>query len=85
MKYPHPLKTKDMSYGIKYLHSHSGLERNLKETANDKFHVLIDEEFKHLFSDCLDVTPFKHNRVQYYRVPTYVFYLKGGIFKNLNS
>jgi hypothetical protein len=73
-----------MSQGINYLHSHSGLERTLRETANDKFHVLIDKEFKSMFEDC-SVKPFKHGGKQYYKVPTYAFFRKGGVFKNLYS
>ncbi len=75
-----------MSYGINYLHSHSGLERSLPETANDKFHVLVDEEYKDMFeASGIDVVPFKYKRTQYYKVPTYAFFRKGGVFKNLNS
>jgi len=86
VEYPHLLNTKYMSYGINYLHSHSGLERELKATASDKFHVLIDEEFKYMFDGCgVSVTPFIYNRVKYYLVPTYAFYKKGGVFKNLNK
>lgn len=55
-----------------------------KTTAGDKFHVLIDEEFKHMFDDCKrDVRPFKYNGITYYKVPTYAFFRKGGVFKNL--
>lgn len=86
MKYPHLLKTEDMSQGIAYLHSHSGLERSLPETVNDKFHVLIDEEYKQMFESCgVEVKPFKYRNVQYYKVPTYAFFRKGGVFKNLIS
>lgn len=75
-----------MSHGINYLHSHSGIERDVRELAKDKFHVLIDEEYKHLFDDCMpDVKPFKHGHMQFYRVPTYAFFAKGGVFKNLKS
>lgn len=75
-----------MSRGINYLHSHSGLERELKETVQDKFHVLIDEKFKHIFDECgVETIPFTYNHVHYYKVPTYAFFRKGGVFKNLNS
>ena len=75
-----------MSHGINYLHSHSGLERSLSETASDKFHVLVDEEYKEIFeASGVSVVPFKYKRTQYYKVPTYAFYQKGGVFKNLNS
>lgn len=73
-----------MSQGINYLHSHSGLERSMPETANDKFHVLVDERFKSVFDECgVDLKPFKHENKLYYKVPTYAFYRKGGVFKNL--
>lgn len=75
-----------MSHGINYLHSHSGLERSIPETANDKFHVLIDGEYKDMFeASGINVVPFKYKRAQYYKVPTYAFFCKGGVFKNLNS
>lgn len=75
-----------MSHGINYLHSHSGIERNVRDLANDKFHVLIDEEFKHIFDDCgVKLSPYMHMGVKYYKVPTYVFFRKGGVFKNLNK
>ena len=74
-----------MSQGINYLHSHSGLERSIPETANDKFHVLIDKEYKHIFeSNGIDVKPFCYNKIQYYKVPTYAFFRTGGVFKNLS-
>lgn len=75
-----------MSQGINYLHSHSGLERSIPETANDKFHVLVDEEYKNMFElSGVKVHPFKHKGKQYYKVPTYAFFCKGGVFKNLNK
>ena len=30
-----------------------------------------------------DVKPFKYEKKQYYKVPTYLFIKKGGVFKNL--
>jgi hypothetical protein len=74
-----------MSHGINYLHSHSGIERDVRDLANDKFHVLIDEEFKHMFDDCgVKLSPYMYMGVKYYKVPTYTFFRKGGVFKNLN-
>lgn len=74
-----------MSNGINYLHSHSGIEREVRELAKDKSHVLIDEEFKHMFDDCgVKLTPFTYMGVKYYKVPIYAFFRKGGVFKNLN-
>ena len=75
-----------MSQGVNYLHSHSGLERSIPDRANDKFHVLIDEEYKYMFDSCgIKITPFTYNRITYYKVPTYAFFQKGGVFKNLNK
>lgn len=71
-----------MSSGIKYLHSHSGIERNHKDLVKDKHHVLVDKEYVNLFSFRI---PFKHNGVKYYRVPTYEFFKYGGVFKNLSK
>lgn len=73
-----------MSQGINYLHSHSLLERSIPETAKDKFHVLVDEEYIDIFKDCTGkITPFFYNRKKYYKVPTYDFFRKGGVFKCL--
>lgn len=75
-----------MSQGINYLHSHSGLERSMPETLNDKFHVLIDKEYKHIFEVYgIDVKPVSYNKTKYYKVPTYAFFRHGGVFKNLNK
>lgn len=73
-----------MSHGITYLHSHSGIERQLKETAGDKFHVLIDEEYLDRFESVTrDITPFRYMGKTYYKVPTMAFVICHGIFKNL--
>lgn len=75
-----------MSQGVTYLHSHSDIERNVRELVRDKFHVLVDKEFKHMFDDCTtDVHPYSYKGKMYYRVPTYAFYKKGGLFKNLDK
>lgn len=68
-----------MSYGHNYLHSHSGLERELR-FPKDK--VLIDNKYKDMFDD-VTLTPFSYNGRNYYKVNTYVFWRKGGVFKNL--
>lgn len=68
-----------MSYGKDYLHSHSGLERNLRFP---KHVVLVDEKYAYMFSEA---KPFSHNNIVYYRVPTMEFVRKGGVFKNLES
>lgn len=60
------------------LHSHSGLERELKLP---KHIVLIDEQFKNMFIEN-NITPLKYNGHTYYQVPTLAFAKKGGFFKN---
>ena len=83
---PHPLKTNDMSHGINCLHSHSGIERSVKNLAKDKFHVLVDEEYKDMFDSCgVKPIPFTYERVKYYLVPTRAFIDKGGVFKNFSK
>lgn len=67
-----------MSNKVTYLHSHSGLERELKFP---KHTVLVDEEYKGLFIEGT-IEPFKYNGVNYYKVPILSFVNKGGIFKN---
>lgn len=71
-----------MSNERPFLHSHSGLERRHRDLVNNKLYVLVDKEFVHLFSFYI---PFKYNGVQYYRVPTYEFVKRGGVFKNLEK
>ena len=54
-----------MSHGINYLHSHSGIEREVRDLAKDKSHVLIDKEFKHIFDDCgVKLIPYKYMGVE---------------------
>lgn len=60
------------------LHSHSGLERELKFK---KHIVLVDEKFKVLFLEDT-IEPFKYNGVNYYKVPILSFVKNGGHFKN---
>ncbi len=72
-----------MSYGISFLHSHSGLERELHFP---KHYVLIDAKFKSLFVDgIVKIEPFKYNGILYYKVPIMYFVRMGGVFKNLNT
>lgn len=75
-----------MSQSVNYLHSHSGLERMLKDNdLNNKSHVLIDEKFKGMFADgATPLKPFRYNHIQYYKVPIMAFVKKGGVFKNLD-
>ena len=70
-----------MSNNLTTLHSHSGLERNLKFPQS---FVLVDEEFADMF-DSEYVKPFKHNRITYLKVPILMFVKKGGQFKNLDA
>lgn len=67
-----------MSQKMDVLHSHSGLERELKFK---KHTVLVDEKFKVLFLEDT-IEPFKYKGVNYYKVPILSFANKGGIFKN---
>lgn len=68
-----------MSYGHNYLHSHSGLERNLSFPKNE---VLIDAKYSDIFDDVL-LKPFQYNGHNYYKVNIYIFWKRGGVFKNL--
>jgi len=60
------------------LHSHSGLERELRFP---KHTVLVDEEYKGLFIEDT-IEPFKYMGKVYYKVPILSFANKGGSFKN---
>jgi hypothetical protein len=70
-----------MSHGITFLHSHSGLERDLRFP---KHIVLVDDKYKYMF-DGETCVPFRHNGVDYIKVSTLSFANKGGVFKNLLS
>lgn len=70
---------RDMSRGISILHSHSGLERELKLP---KHIVVIDPCFIDMFEG-VKVQGFTHNGGSYYKVPVDAFIKNGGIFKNL--
>ena len=62
------------------LHSHSGLERELKM---DKRHVLIDERYKDMFADGgVKIERFMCHGTVYYKVPVLAFVMRGGYFKN---
>ena len=73
-----------MSNGINFLHSHSGIERSTPQTLRDKAHVIVDKRFRVLFPDAL-CEEFKYKERTYIKVPTYLFYKRGGVFKNLNE
>lgn len=68
-----------MSRGLIFLHSHSGLERELHFP---KHTVLVDAKFANMF-DGEQCVPFSYNRVEYVKVNTLSFANKGGVFKNL--
>lgn len=68
-----------MSSGINYMHSHSALERELRFP---KKYVLVDTRYGDLFSEDLR-TPFTYNGHDYYKVHIYLFWKKGGVFKDL--
>lgn len=68
-----------MSTGINYLHSHSGIE---KEQDFPKKEVLVDEEYKALFSN---PEPYWYKDKLYYKVSTGEFAYKGGRFKCLSE
>ena len=72
-----------MSHGLQQLHSHSGLERDLKFP---KHTVLCDASFASVFhKDGIDTIPFKYNGVEYIKVPILAFVHAGGQFKNLSA
>ena len=68
-----------MSVGYNYLHSHSGLERELRFP---KHTVLVDAKFEETFADCV-TKPFSHKGHNYLKVNILTFVKKGGTFKNL--
>ena len=70
-----------MSFENEVLHSHSGLERELRLP---KYVVLIDVSFGYLFMDEPKKT-FKHDGKTYYKVMTQSFVRKGGVFRNLSK
>lgn len=71
-----------MSTGITQLHSHSGLERELKFP---KHIVLVDVMYAPTFmKQGVKVLHFKHNGVEYIKIPILDFVANGGIFKNLS-
>ena len=70
-----------MSQGVSYLHSHSGLEREMKMK---KQYVLVDVEFMSEFEkEHVTIQPFYYDNVNYIKVPTITFVKLGGAFKNL--
>ena len=72
---------------VPYLHSHSGIERFSRDKdIKNKSHVLVDAKFKHLFEDAAtELSAVKYKDVIYYKVPTFAFVRKSGVFKNFNT
>lgn len=72
-----------MQNNVFTLHSHSGLEREIKMP---KHLVLVDEEFIDLFLDCgQKLARYTYRGKVYYKVPILSFVHKGGVFKNFNE
>ena len=76
-----------MSLGITYLHSHSGLEREIKYP---KHKVLVDEKFENELlgtesKESIKFNRMKHDGVTYIEVPIALFVNKRGVFKNLSK
>ena len=76
-----------MSHSANYLHSHSALERTLKDKdIANKSHVLVDEKFRNIFADIeMEVKHTTINGVRYCKVPILMFVHKGGVFKNFDA
>ncbi len=72
-----------MSNGRNYLHSHSGIEREMKFKKNT---VLVDEEYKALFAEgTYTIKPYNYKGKTYYQVPILAFVHKNGVFKNFDE
>ena len=72
-----------MSKGLEKLHSHSGLERDLKFP---KHTVLVDASFASVFHKSgIETIPFRYNGLEYVKVSVLAFIHAGGQFKNLNA
>lgn len=68
-----------MSYQHNYLHSHSGIEREMKF---DKNVVIVDEKYEELFGG-EPIEEYIYNKKRYIKVNIMSFVQKGGVFKNL--
>ena len=68
-----------MSSGHNFLHSHSGIERDMHFPKDI---VLVDEKYADLFLADL-CRPFLYKTKKYIKVPISEFVRKGGLFKNL--
>lgn len=65
-----------MSQNANYLHSHSGIEREMVFSKSD---VLVDERYKDLF---VEAQPYFYKDKLYYVVNIGTFIRRGGVFKN---
>ena len=68
-----------MSRGYDFLHSHSGIEAEMKFS---KHFVLVDEKYEDMFSKS---TPYVYNNKTYLKVSTLEFANNGGQFKYLKD
>lgn len=70
-----------MSRGLTVIHSHSGLEREIKFP---KHYVLVDACFASTFHKYgMNTIPFKNQNIEYIKVKILDFVKVGGVFKNL--
>lgn len=70
-----------MSQGIRYLHSHSAMERDM---FVPKSKVIVDYEYRFLFGDNKVVyEDFTHKGKKYIIVPIALFIKNRGVFQNL--
>lgn len=69
-----------MSHGIKYLHSHSAMERDM---FIPKSKVIIDYEYRLLFCDEVVCENFTRKGKKYIIVPIALFIKNRGVFLNL--
>ena len=70
-----------MSKKFNMLHSHSGIERELKFK---KHIVLVDEQYKNMFLEDT-IEKFKYLGNVYYKVPILSFVRNVGVFKNFTE
>ena len=71
-----------MSRGLTVIHSHSGLEREIKFK---KKYVLVDDCFASTFHKYgMNTIPFKNQNIEYIKVNILDFVKVGGVFKNLD-
>lgn len=68
-----------MSAGVGFLHSHSGIERDLKFPKDV---VLVDVCYENIFED-VPHKPFMFKKHKFLQVNILNFLHKGGVFKNL--